>query len=52
MPMTETGCDSATGAACARPLPRHIVKAGLILATILVAGAIAFDLFAPLLLNF
>jgi mercuric ion transport protein len=37
--------------ACARPLPNHIVKAGLILATILVAGAIAFDLFAPLLLN-
>jgi mercuric ion transport protein len=39
------------GAACARPLPNHIVKAGLVLATILVAGAIAFDLFAPLLLN-
>src|ERR1700736_697489 len=33
--------------ACARPLPNHIVKAGLVLATILVAGAIAFDLFAP-----
>ena len=41
----------AEGAACARPLPSHIVKAGLVLATILVAGAIAFDLFAPLLLN-
>ena len=41
----------AEGAACARPLPNHIVKAGLVLATILVAGAIAFDLFAPLLLN-
>ena len=39
------------GAACATPLPNHIVKAGLILATILVAGAIAFDLIAPLLLN-
>jgi mercuric ion transport protein len=39
------------GAACARPLPNHIVKAGLVLATILVASAIAFDLFAPLLLN-
>jgi mercuric ion transport protein len=38
-------------AACARPLPNRIVKAGLALATILVAGAIAFDLFAPLLLN-
>jgi mercuric ion transport protein len=37
--------------ACARPLPNHIVKAGLVLATILVAGAIAFDVFAPLLLN-
>jgi mercuric ion transport protein len=37
--------------ACARPLPNHIVKAGLVLATILVAGAIGFDLFAPLLLN-
>jgi mercuric ion transport protein len=37
--------------ACARPLPNHIVTAGLVLATILVAGAIAFDLFAPLLLN-
>jgi mercuric ion transport protein len=41
----------AEGVACARPLPNHIVKAGLILATILVAGAIAFDLFAPFLLN-
>jgi mercuric ion transport protein len=41
----------ADGAACARPLPNQIVKAGLVLATILVAGAIAFDLFAPLLLN-
>jgi mercuric ion transport protein len=37
--------------ACARPLPNHIVKAGLVLATILVAGAIAFDIFAPLILN-
>jgi mercuric ion transport protein len=41
----------AEGVACARPLPNHIVKAGLILATILVAGAIALDLFAPFLLN-
>ena len=37
--------------ACPRPLPNHIVKAGLVLATIIIAGAIAFDLFAPLLLN-
>ncbi len=41
----------AEGAACARPLPNHIVNAGLILATIIVAGAIAFDLFAPLILK-
>jgi mercuric ion transport protein len=41
----------AEGAACAPPLPNHVVKAALILATILVAGAIAFDLIAPLLLN-
>jgi mercuric ion transport protein len=41
----------AEGAACARPLPNHIIKASLILATVLVTGAIAFDLFAPLLLN-
>ncbi|MGH6836575.1 MAG: mercuric transporter MerT family protein [Methylocella sp.] len=41
----------AEGAACARPLPNHIVKAGLALATILVAGAIAFDLLAPLILK-
>jgi mercuric ion transport protein len=36
---------------CARPLPHRIVMTGLVLATILVAGAIAVDLFAPLLLN-
>jgi mercuric ion transport protein len=41
----------AEGEACARPLPNHIVKAGLVLATILVAGAIAFDLLAPLILK-
>jgi mercuric ion transport protein len=41
----------AKDSACARPLPNHIVKTGLVLATILVACAIAFDLFAPLLLN-
>jgi mercuric ion transport protein len=41
----------AEGAACARPLPNHIVKASLILATVLVAGAIAFDLLAPLILK-
>ncbi|MCI0599136.1 MAG: mercury transporter MerT [Beijerinckiaceae bacterium] len=41
----------AEGADCARPLPNHIIKASLILATVLVAGAIAFDLLAPLILN-
>lgn len=44
-----TAC--AEGAACARPLPNHIVNASLILATILVAGAIGLDLAGPYLLN-
>ena len=39
----------AEGAACARPLPSHIVKAGLVLATILVGGAIGLDLIGPFL---
>lgn len=38
------------GEACARPLPNRIVKTGLILATILVIGALALDFLAPLLL--
>src|SRR6266436_435325 len=33
--------------ACARPLPSRIVKAGLILATALVIGALALDFLAP-----
>jgi len=41
----------AEGTACAQPLPNHIVKAGLILATVLVVAAMAFDLFGSLLLN-
>jgi mercuric ion transport protein len=41
----------ADGAACARPLPSRLVKAGLILATILVVAVLGFDFFAPLLLN-
>lgn len=41
----------AEGAACARPLPNHIVNASLILATILVAGAIGLDLAGPYLLD-
>jgi mercuric ion transport protein len=41
----------ADGAACARPLPNRLVKAGLVLATILVVAALGFDFVAPLLLN-
>jgi mercuric ion transport protein len=41
----------AEGAACARPLPNHIVRAGLVLATILVGGAIGLDLIGPSLLT-
>jgi mercuric ion transport protein len=35
---------------CASPLSRRIVTSGLILATILVIGAVAFDVVAPLIL--
>jgi mercuric ion transport protein len=41
----------AEGTACARPLPNHIVKAALVLATILVGGVIGLDLIGPFLLN-
>jgi mercuric ion transport protein len=41
----------ADDAACARPLPNRLVKAGLIVATILVAAALGVDLLAPLILN-
>src|SRR6266705_2723415 len=41
----------AEGEACARPLPNRIVKAGLILATILVVVALGFDLIAPMFLD-
>jgi len=41
----------ADGEACARPLPNRIVKAGLILATILVIAAPGLDFFAPLLVD-
>src|SRR5215469_10326761 len=40
----------AEGAACAKPLPNRFVMFGLILATVLVAGALAFDFLAPLIL--
>jgi mercuric ion transport protein len=39
------------GGICARPLPNRIVKAGLILATLLVAAALGLDFLAPLFLN-
>ena len=41
----------AEGEACARPLPNHIVKTGLVLATVLVAGAIGLDLIGPFLFS-
>ncbi len=41
----------ADGEACSRPLPNRIVKAGLILATILVMAALGLDFFAPLLVD-
>jgi mercuric ion transport protein len=41
----------AEDAACARPLPNRFVMFGLILATVLVAGALGFDLLAPLILK-
>ena len=39
----------ADGAACARPLPNLLVKAGLVAATALVLAALGLDLVAPLL---
>jgi mercuric ion transport protein len=41
----------ADDAACARPLPDRLVKASLIVATVLVAAALGVDLLASLLLN-
>jgi mercuric ion transport protein len=41
----------AEGEACARPLPNRVVKASLILATILVAAALGLDFLAPLFLT-
>ena len=38
------------GEACARPLPNRIVKATLVIATVLVIAAFAFDYVAPYLL--
>jgi mercuric ion transport protein len=41
----------AEGGACARPLPNRIVRASLILATVLVAAALGLDFIAPFFLN-
>lgn len=41
----------AAGDACARPLPNRLVKAMLVVATVLVVAALGFDLLAPMLLN-
>ena len=41
----------AGGEACARPLSNRLVQLGLIVATVLVIAAIAFDFLAPLLLD-
>jgi mercuric ion transport protein len=41
----------ADGEACARPLPSRLVKAALVVATVLVLAALGFDFLAPLLLN-
>jgi mercuric ion transport protein len=38
------------GQVCARPLSKRVVTGSLVLATILVAGALAFDVLAPLIL--
>jgi mercuric ion transport protein len=41
----------AAGESCARPLPNWIVKAGLIVATILIVAALGLDFIAPLFLD-
>ncbi len=44
-----TAC--AADAACARPLPNKVVTIALVVATLLVAAAVAFDFLAPLVLT-
>ena len=44
----KTAC--ADGELCGRPLPNRIVTMGLIVATVLVTGALALDFLAPLFL--
>ena len=41
----------ADGQACARPLPNRLVRATLMVATIVVLAALAFDFLVPLLLH-
>jgi mercuric ion transport protein len=41
----------AEHAACSRPLPNWVVTSGLVVATLLVAAAVAFDFIAPLILT-
>ena len=41
----------AEGDACTRKLPNRLVKNGLVVATLLVIGALGFDVVAPVLLN-
>jgi mercuric ion transport protein len=43
--------ECAEGAACAKPLPRRLVKTGLFAATALVAASVLFDVFAPVFLG-
>ena len=46
---SKRACDD--GEACARSLPNRLVKAALVVATVLVIAALGFDFLAPLLLN-
>ncbi len=46
-----TKLDCADGDACARPLPSRLVKAGLVLASLLAVAALGFDFVAPWLLS-
>lgn len=39
------------GEACARALPKRLVRIVLVVATVLVVAAVGFDILAPLLLN-
>ena len=45
---TKVAC--AEDEVCARPLPNRVVNIGLILATVLIVGALALDFLAPLFL--